>query len=295
LIEKYDLLCSPDFSSAGAYIKVEISAKPTISSNIHDTSRNTDFVPRLSLLKNADLLKDAENNSSNGLFTVSKHNSIKEAITIMNMYGFSQLPVLSSKTAVDGIISWKSIGQALSLNKRCEKVSDCLDDNVQTLSIDTPLLDAVKIILEQEIILVKRKHSQVVCGILTATDIGHQFLTHSEPFLILEQIEKHLRLILDGKLTIEDIKSVIDLERIGKKFKQIADLSLGHYIILIENEYLFSKLGLHIDRVILVKKLVEVRDIRNSIMHFSPEPILVKHLETLRQTLNFFTVLSNNK
>lgn len=293
LAEKYDVVIHPEFATTGAYSKIELSPKPTISANFHSgEAEHFDLIPRLNVLKAANLLNLAENNTESGLYTITRDASVKEAISIMMMYDFSQLPVLSGKKDVDGLISWRAIGRALALGKQCEKVSDCMEE-VHVLELEAPLFNSVRVILEKEVVLVK-KRDKTICGILTATDIGQQFLTLSEPFLILEQIENHIRIVLHGKLTLEEIQRVIDIEKLDKPFNQISDLSFGQYIKIIENPSLFLKLKLNIDRVILVNKLEQVRMIRNAIMHFNPQRIQAKDLDTLRHTLNFFMILSQN-
>ncbi len=50
---------------------------------------------------------------------------------------------------MEGIISWKSIGIAISLGKNCQKVTDCKED-VTVLSLSEPLFKAVKVVLEEK-------------------------------------------------------------------------------------------------------------------------------------------------
>ncbi len=124
---------------------------------------------------------------------------------------------------------------------------------------------------------------------MTVTDIGEQFITLSEPFLLLEQIENHIRKLLDGKLSLEEINVVLDSSKLDKPISDLHDLSFGHYVRIIENENIFKKLDLKIDRKIFIEMLESTRQIRNEIMHFNPDTIKEKDLETLRQTLNFCT------
>lgn len=288
LLHKYDLCTNPDFGSAYAYGDIEISPKPKVS--VRKTKDETiDPTPRLSLLKAANINNLKDKNLEIGLITVSRETSLIEATTLMLKHNFSQLPIISGREA-EGIISWKSIGIAQSLGKVCTKVSDCKDE-VTVLPLSEPLFKAVSIILEKEVVLVSQK-DKTICGIVTSTDIGEQFVSMSEPFLVLEQIENHIRKILDGKLTNEDIEAVLDLTKIEKPFCDLSDLSFGHYVRIIENEYNFRKLALSIDRKILKEMLEETRRIRNEVMHFNPEPIKTKDLEHLRRTLNFLHILA---
>ncbi|HCR75979.1 MAG TPA: hypothetical protein DIW37_06155 [Chryseobacterium sp.] len=286
-LDKYELEMHPTFDRANYYGSVEISLKPTIQSNGElKKAKYIDIIPRLNIIKSSDL-----NNSESlyGLVHVKKETSLTEAITLMIKHNYSQLPILSSSKEVYGLISWKSIGRALSLGKECKLVKDCFE-SVEILNYDEPLFKAVKIILNKEVVLV-RDFKKDISGIVTATDIGEQFLILSEPFLLIEQIENLIRRILDDKLTFDDINKVLDVDKFNKEIKHLSDLTFGHYVRIIENENLFKKLEIRIDRVILQKMLAEVNIIRNEVMHFNPEEMEENTLFKLRETLDFLQAI----
>lgn len=290
-LENYELAMEPDLEKANFYGSVDIypKRKITLKGEIK-TPKYTDIIPRLNIIKSSDL-----NNSetSNTLIYVRKETTLKEATTLMIFNNFSQLPILSSKRDAYGLISWNSIGKALALGKNCNLVIDC-SEQVEILKYDDPLFKAVKIILEKEVVLVKDNKNEI-SGIITSTDIGEQFLILSEPFLLIEQIENFIRNLLDNRLTIDDVKKVIDIEKYEKEIKHLSDLSFGHYVKIFENENLFKKIDINIDRVILQKKLVKVNKIRNEIMHFSPEAIENEDLLELRKTQNFLQQIIENR
>lgn len=291
-LEKHELIMEPNFEIANFYGYVKISPKPKIGiKNKLKKPKYTDVIPRLGIIKSSEL----ENNekSKHELVSVSKEESINKATSLMLLNNYSQLPILSSKREVYGIISWKSIGKALSLGKKCKKVIDCYEP-VEILKYDAPLFDAVKIILNKEVVLVKNLKNEI-SGIVTSADIAEQFLILSEPFLLVEQIENFIRILLNEKLTYDDISKVLDLEKYEKEINHISDLTFGHYVRIIENETLFSKLGINVNRIILLKKLVEVNKIRNEIMHFNPEAMEESDLIILRKTQSFLQQIIENK
>lgn len=294
LLNKYELNVEPDFADAYFYSDVKISPKPTLPGKGEiKKPKYTDPIPKLGLLKSSNLINIEGDNDNYGLISVRKETSIIEAISLMIQYNFSQLPILSGRSEVYGLVSWKSIGKALSLGKVCEKVADCCEP-VEVLKIDEPLLKAVNVILQKEVVLVKDLKNEI-SGILTATDIGEQFLSLSEPFLIIEQIENIVRQLLDGKLTLEDIEKVLDSTKLEKEIKSLSDLNFGHYVRIIENQKLFEKLKWKIDRVILKNLLEEANKIRNEVMHFQPEAMEAKDLNILRQTLDFLSAILKNQ
>ncbi len=213
------------------------------------------------------------------------------AVTQMLLYDYSQLPVMPAENSrsVNGMISWKSIGKASALGKKCTFVQDCMEP-VDVLSNETPLFDAVKVILNKEVILVMANDKSIT-GVVTITDIGEQFIKMSEPFLILEQIENHIRNLLNGKFTFEQLKEYLDPGDGSRELKAISDLNFGEYVRILENPKNWSRLELTIDRSLFVKRLDEVRKIRNDVMHFDPDGISEKKLDMLRQTAQFFYML----
>lgn len=294
LLEKYELSCEPDFRTAWAYGEVEIKPKPKVHSKNNKSEGTDDFdpTPRISMLRAANLTQVKEAKEGPGLISVTRDTKLSTAITLMMNHKFSQLPILSGRT-VEGIVSWRSIGRALSLGKVCETVMDCKED-VLTLDDTTPLFEAANQILDKEVVLVKSKSKgDIICGIITATDLGEQFITLAEPFLIIEQIENHLRKLLSGKFTKEQVSKAIDPNDAGKDVTRLEDLNFGAYIRIIEQEQNFLKLGLNIDRKMFIQQLNAVRDIRNDVMHFDPDWVDNKELEVLRQTAYFLASINS--
>lgn len=291
LLEEHDVLCEPEFGSAWFYGNIEIKPKPKVSAG-KQTSDNeeNDPTPRLSLLKAANLNKVKESGGGNGLISVNRDTPLNEAITLMLINDYSQLPILSGQRDVEGVVSWKSIGKALALGKVCSTVSDCKDE-VIVLNFDEPLFNAVKFIIEKDFVLVKQK-DKTISGIVTMTDIGEQFISMAEPFLIIEQIENHIRKLLDQKFSSEELNIPNSQEDKPKTINSLADLTFGHYVRIIEDPKKFEKININVDRVLLVAKLEEVRKIRNDVMHFDPDGITPKSLELLRQTVSFLHTLN---
>lgn len=205
----------------------------------------------------------------------------------MMMHNFSQLPVMSNPKSVAGLITWETIGIGITNGNESIDVKDFLKTKVVILDLDTPLLEAIKTVIKEEIVLVQ-KRDKSLSGIVTITDISSQFFTLTEPFLLLEKIENLIRLLLDEKFLLEDLKSVCTEE---DQAEFIDDLTFGQYIRLIENEENFKKLNLNIERVPFIKQLDKIRLIRNDIMHFDPEGITPDQREDLINMSNFLTEL----
>lgn len=217
--------------------------------------------------------------------TVKPESSLKEATTLMMLNDYSQLPVMSGSRNPTGYISWNTIGFASANGATSELVKDYMKNDIQLLQQDTPLLDAIETICRNDFVVVI-KNDKSPCGIVTAADIASQFLTITEPFVLLEQIENHLRQILHGKILVQDLESLCK-NNPSRSICCIDDLNFGEYIRLMEDEKYWNKLELTIDRNVFIKRLDQIREIRNDIMHFDPEGITDHQLRDLKNMSYF--------
>lgn len=209
-----------------------------------------------------------------------------EAVTLMLRHDFSQLPVMPNDRDVKGIVSWESIGSRLALKgTRVDTVRECMKSHYEVQLTDS-LFRVIAHIVEHSYVLV-RGDDRTITGIVTTSDLSLQFQQLSEPFLLLSEIENHVRLVIDGKFTAEELSSVKDPVDPGRTIESVADLNLGEYIRLLENPTNWEKTGLTVDRKVFVRELDQVRRIRNDVMHFDPDGITEEDHKLLRYFLQF--------
>ena len=220
--------------------------------------------------------------------TVTREANLKEAITLLMMHDISQIPVVSGSRTVQGVISWETIGHGHANGIESDLVKDYIQNDVTILDYETPLLDAISDILKKGFVLVQQS-DKTLCGIVTMTDISKQFLIVSEPFLLLEQIEHHMRQILDGKFYINELKEYCQIGDIERNIEYIEDLSFGDYIRIIEKPEHWDRLQLNIERSHFIKHLDKIREIRNDIMHFDPDGISAEQKEDLIKMARFLS------
>lgn len=211
--------------------------------------------------------------------------SVVEATTIMLQNDFSQLPVMTSEREVKGMFSWKSLGQRLTLGKKCAFVRNALDPHFEVKS-DQSLFFAVALIAEHECVLV-RSTDKKISGIVTTSDLAVQFQQLGEPFLLLGEIENHLRSFLAGRFSRFELQAVRDPADAARAVEDVADLGYGDYIRLLEEPSRWERIGLALDRKAFIRELDEVRRIRNDVMHFDPDGIGDRDLAALRQFVLF--------
>ncbi|TWT64910.1 CBS domain-containing protein [Crateriforma conspicua] len=281
-LRKQGLECRPDFQ--GVYIDSMVELHKATATKESKTGGKpplpaieNDPIPRLELLP-------AANRSP---VSVNRDADLKHAITKMMMHDYSQLPVMQNDRDVDGMISWRSIVAAQTIADECTTVRDCMIKEVDIMPADTPLFDAVKTVISREVVLVRGKDKKI-CGLVTTADIGEQFVALAEPFLILEQVENHIRTLLDGKLTDDQLQLALDPSDDEREIESVSDLTFGEYIRLMENPDNWDALGIDLDRATFTKRLDEVRRIRNDVMHFDPDGISDADKEILRETGRFF-------
>jgi CBS domain-containing protein len=214
-----------------------------------------------------------------------------EAVTLMLLHDFSQLPVMQNERVVKGVISWRSIGSRLALGCGGDTVRQFIDTAVQ-ISADESLFRAIGTIVDREYVLV-RDSTQRISGIVTTSDLSLQFQQLAEPFLLLGEIENHVRRLIDGKFTRDDVRAVQDPGDDDRDVQSVADLTFGQYVRLLENPEMWEKVEIRIDRGAFVHQLDRVREIRNDVMHFDPDGVAPEELTTLREFVHFFQTLQS--
>ena len=211
-------------------------------------------------------------NKPEDLITINPNKTVAEAATLMIRHNYSQLPVIRSDE-LQGMISWRSIGCARAGSQDCERVEHCLEQPV-TVTLDTPLLEAVERIAKHDVVLVMgvQKDKRKLTGIVTATDLSLEFQKLAEPFLLLEEIEKQIRRLLEGKFRREELNETVN-DTPRPKVKGIDDLTFGGYHQLLGKAEHWERLNVDLDRKQFRKLLDDVRRIRNEIMHFSVDEL----------------------
>lgn len=264
------------------YVNVWIDGEVTLKHKPKAKSKSaSDPIQRINILPSA----------NKPPVTIHKDAKLSDAITIMMMHNYSQLPVMNTLRSIAGAITWETIGYGITNGKGSEYVRDFIETDVTILKLNTPLLEAIKTVISKEFVLVQRK-DQTLSGIVTIADISTQFLSLTEPFLLLEQIENLIRLLLDDKFLVEDIKAFSEDEGLKNDIHYIDDLTFGQYIRLIEKPSNWKKLNLKIERSPFVKQLDLIRQIRNDIMHFDPEGITTEQRQALVNMAKFLTDIS---
>ena len=280
-LRKHNLVTVPDFQQA--YIDEEISfalllrpvkyhfaiSEPTVTVvNL----KAVDPTHRINKL-------DAANREPT---SINPNAPLSEAITTMMANGYSQLPVMTSPHKVKGIVSWESIGKRLTLGQSPKSVSDCMDKQVEIISSSESLLTAIQRVEDNDYVLVRNAQNRI-SGIVTSSDLTRQFHLLGEPFLLIGEIENYVRMMIEGKFSVEELAKAKDPSDTDRQIEHVSDLTFGEYKRLVENGQRWEKLEVQIDRLWFVKELEEIRRIRNDVMHFDPDGIPEEDVNVLRK------------
>ena len=212
--------------------------------------------------------------ATSGVVTVTRDSTLSTAETEMMYHNYSQLPVTQDMRRIDGIISWRSIGVARTTKGHddCKYVRDCIEKEFATVALDTPLLDAVEKIVRDEVVFVIGRDRRLT-GIVTTSDLSLKYHELAAPFLLLQEIEDRLRLLIDDAFSTEEIAAARDPRDQKRKIKEASDLTFGEIVRLVEAASNWKRLKLTLDQRVFVRLLRDVKDVRNEIMHFSPDDL----------------------
>lgn len=288
-LAEHGLVTVPDFESA--YIDGQMTfaaAEPEDESDLGSGGDATAGEPvQLDLGPYADpTYRISKLQAANTVPTsVGPQDALSVAVTKMLANDFSQLPVMTTEFNVKGMVSWQSIGSRLALGTEGTTVSDFMDIHVEAASTES-LFSVIGLVVKHDYVLVRGADNRIA-GIVTASDLSLQFRQLTEPFLLIGEIENHVRRIIGEHFSPDELAQACDPDGPSREVTSVADLAFGEYVRLLQKPERWEKLGLDIDRAIVMDDLDRVREIRNDVMHFDPDGIPDDDLEVLRDFSQF--------
>lgn len=204
---------------------------------------------------------------------------------------YSQLPVMTTERDVKGMISWKTIGSRLALGEPAALVRECMEA-ANIVDATESLFSVIERIVESESVLI-RSHDRTIVGIVTTSDLSVQFRQLSEPFLLLAEIENHIRGLIEGHFDASEMSAAKKESDTTRDISSVADMTFGEYIRLLENPKNWERTDLKLDRSVFIKELGRIREIRNDVMHFDSDGITGVEHETLRGFVDFLQQLQD--
>jgi hypothetical protein len=246
-------------SPAGDAGVVEVPVVPTI-----------DAIIRVSSIPSA----------NRGVVSVLLTDLISKATTLMGL-----AIMQGQRGEVRGMITWESIAKRSMIEPEPMTVADCRID-AQVIDSDASLFDAFPTIEKFGYVLARSKERTII-GIVTSTDFAKELGELSYGFMCLRTIEMLIRKKLHPRLKTSDL---IYLEEHSKARveSETSLLTFGENIRLLERDEIWNTLGLTaVYKSEFIKRLLVIRDVRNDVMHFGPDPLDAEQKKCLNQMENF--------
>jgi CBS domain-containing protein len=207
-----------------------------------------------------------------GVVSVPPTATFDEAITEMMLNGYSQLAVLSGAHTLRGVVTWQSIAYARHANPNAKFAEAIIPTH--EARYDQELVEVLPDLETWDFVCV-RDEKNAVAGIVTTADVARKYRELSTPFILIGELDQVLRQLVSRTFSLEDVTSLCDADG-SRSVRSFDDL---------ENPDRWAKLGWPLDRSTFVKRLDELRLIRNNVMHFNPEPLPANTVERLRYIL----------
>jgi len=222
--------------------------------------------------------------ANRGVVSVLPTDSISKATTLMSFEGYSQLAIMQGQREVRGMITWESIAKRSMLAPEPANVADCRID-AQVIDSDASLFDAFPTIDKYGYVLARSKE-RTITGIVTSTDFAGELSELSYGFMRLRTIEMLIRKKLHPALTTTDLLNIEEHSK-ARSESDPSLLTFGENIRLLEHDEIWNRLGLTIYKSEFIKRLLVIRDVRNEVMHFGPDPLDSEQKMNLNQMENF--------
>ena len=291
-LEKYGLETVPPFDSGWIDNKIRIQkvqpqAEPSTANDDKNLSEaKPDALTVLGL--RVGRLRSA----SAGVVSVRREDSLIKAQSVMLRHDYSQLAVLAGSRKVLGALSWESISKARMHAQGEIALRSCLTKAI-VVDIDDDLLQLIPQIIEAGFVFVKSKQDEI-CGIITTADLSMEFQTLAGPFLLIGEIERKLRRIVDANFEVDVLQQIANPAMGGRVVKTADDLTVGEYVRLFEAPERWDSLNWALDRNTFLSSLKEFNEVRNDIMHFGPDPIEPEVFGRVRNLLKWLTFFDAN-
>lgn len=229
------------------------------------------------------------------LHSISPGAPLNRAVTCMMMHDISHLPVLATEHRVEGVVTWKGIAHHIAVS------GGTLTDDVQkamqaanVVAASEPFFRVLPQIIERNYVLVRDAKNRIA-AIITKADVSRKFYELTEPFLLLSEIENHIRSLIEkGAFSREELRKQGDGE-IPREIHSLHDLTLGEYLRILQHPEHWERLELPpaINREEFSAQLDNVRRVRNEVMHFDPDSPTQADLKTLRDFAKLLQTLKD--
>ncbi|MFF6637713.1 CBS domain-containing protein [Streptomyces althioticus] len=208
--------------------------------------------------------------------------TFEQAITMMAINDYSQIPILEGPRKLRGAVTWKSIAKTRHVSPEAKLSDAVVDASVVSYSLD--LIDILPLLEESEFVLVKDETNKIA-GIVTASDVAGAYGSMATPFFLVGELDQRLRQVIADSFEMKQVIEWCDADN-SRGITCFDDLSFGDYLWVLRNPKAWELLGWPLDRKIFTDRLDEIREIRNDLMHFNPDPLPDDAVQKIRYAIN---------
>ncbi|MFI1617147.1 CBS domain-containing protein [Streptomyces lydicus] len=216
-----------------------------------------------------------------GVISVSPNSTFEEAITMMTLNDYSQLPVVTGGRTLRGVITWESIVQARHTDTNASLSQAIVP--AQTVAYDQHLVDVLPQLAQFGFVLV-RDETNIIAGIVTASDAAEAYGALATPFSLIGELDQRLRRIISDCVDLAAAIRLCDPDG-SSGVTSFDDMSFGDYQRILENPAVWTMLNWPLDRKVFVKRVDELRKIRNELMHFNSDGIENDDVRKIRRMI----------
>jgi CBS domain-containing protein len=227
-----------------------------------------------------------------------KNTTVREALTIMVEFDFSQLPIIDEQGNLLGMISENSIiNTYFNINTAVSLLDLTVDHcmtSYQKITPDSDIFDALSLLDDVYAVIVVENQKPI--GILTNYDTTNFFRDLTKGLIIVQDIEVSLRHYIESVFPNEKRMDAALMRAFkeNKKnptrpAKEYEDLSFGEHIQLIVTAQNWTKLQNYFKpKEMFIMLMQQVGDIRNQLSHFRGklDPVQLSTLVTAQSWLS---------
>lgn len=283
-LENHGLITEPDFR------RVTLDSRVAVVSPVRSSERDevpaavtpvADPEPAGSDDRDVGLTLGNLPSALGGVVSVTPQSTLAQAVTLMLVHDFSQIPVLSGTREVRGAVTWKSIAQAWHVDPAAG-LADAIVA-ASPMAYDTELVEVLPLLATRDFVIV-HDHTRAIAGIVTTTDVVNLYGELSTPFFLVGELDQELRALVASTFTIDRVRTVCDPHG-ARNLTSHDELTMGDYERTLQNPDCWATLGWPLDRAVFTDRLAELRAIRNDITHFNPDPVPPGAVPMLRNML----------
>ncbi|HEV3318792.1 MAG TPA: CBS domain-containing protein [Solirubrobacteraceae bacterium] len=287
-LDRHGLITEPSFTSGWIDNIVELRLATSDSAATSDEKPQSDDGSSSPQPTEIALTVSNLESASSGVVSIERNSDLQRARALMLRHDYSQLAVMSGPRQLVGAISWESMARA-AIRERDFTLEDAL---VQARPVEPGdgLIALIPTIVDLGFVFVVGNDRTLV-GIVTTADLSSQFGALAKPFLLIGEIERRLRHALSTRFQVSDLATVQNPDDIARTIKSVNDLTLGETVRFIEREANWQRLCWPVERAEFIKALREVTEIRNDVMHFSPDPMTAIEEAKLHNFVSWLRVM----